>query len=358
MSYLIDFLAYTVSHSDDECLNWLKEAKLQQFYTSSSLFCCIVNGRFNSFHYLLEQTQSVDDTICDHTYDSTISTLSAISMKQRKEFVSTAADKHFITKLFGLREWYMNKDLATTSVACHYVQVVKNSALKMLSHCFIDCLLFDCSTYKSCICLTKPDATIPSWYAHYNNWAHGRFFMQSYFISNFIKTDIEIDNWFDNCMNYEFEKDCNDENLFKHIIQQMENGIKMYKKLLDKYPSIQFVTTFCRELPHLYAKSLLNQTYIKPLIEKKDKNKQLQSHENVEPKLKEYQFTNNCKKLFGELFDKYSHSSKVDNCNFWSKGSCVDDSNYRVMNVQEARKFMYSCGAPRYVCLYLFICIH
>ena len=42
--------------------------------------------------------------------------------------------------------------------------------------------------------------------------------------------------------------------------QKLEYWIDIYKRLINKFPILQFKTTFCRYLPHVYASLLLEQT--------------------------------------------------------------------------------------------------
>ena len=48
-------------------------------------------------------------------------------------------------------------------------------------------------------------------------------------------------------------------------IENLQYGINVYQRLIDKYPILQFVTSFCRELPHMYASSLLDQIEMIPI---------------------------------------------------------------------------------------------
>ena len=356
---IVDFSTYAATHCDEECLDWLKEAKSRKHLIQNLapfLFCCIVHGRFGSLQYLINQlTQQAysseqeltDDTTSSTDYSNTIMKIPIISVKRRKEFVDAVPG--------SLHRKLQYVVPSCTSIAAHYTQVVKNSALKMVSHCMLDYLLFDCSTYKSSMCLTE--STGSSWFSRFNRNAKGRFYMQSYYIPDLLYgyTDdsdgdhdinaldgVNDGKWYSNYMVYDFRLHCKDDKEFVIIMQQLEHGIKIYKQLLDKYPSMQFITTFCRELPHLYGQSLLNQTYIKPLVKKKDifVNANVKDYEfNVE----EYEFTDNCNDLFSDLFDKYADLGKNDTETLTSK---------QEMTVEQARKFMFSCGA-RYVCMYV-----
>ena len=373
---IVDFSTYSATHSDEECLTWLKQKQLRKHLhenVSVLLFCCIVNGRFQSLQYLLNQFPIISS---EHTAKNNTNTkmtnntpnnpiiLSSpiISTTWRTTFLNTADDT-IPSGLTRLRTRFMSRDHTTTSIGCHYIQVVRNSGYKMLSHCLLDYLLFDCSRYKSSICLT--DDVESSWFDMYQDCADGRYFMESYYVPKKIEigeidgidtsSDIESE-WFDSCINYNFEMECKDENNLQDIKKQLEAGIEIYKQLLEKHPSIQFLTTFCRELPHLYGEALLNQSYIKPLIEKKNKCDKNDEEEQTILSYESYQFTNDCQRLFEELFDKYAHLNiddfvDVDERNIDTIANQEKSSKQMMMSVGDARNYMFSCGG-RYVLIY------
>ena len=330
MAAQFDFLIFAVTHSDDECLSWLKKAQLQTGFPnlSSFLFCCVVNGRFKSLQYLLNQLTQNPFKQISNTCDNGVTKSLILSMSQRKKFIDTGTgqlESAVITQT--LRCFDQNPTAA--SIATHVCQVVKNSAYKMLSHCILDYLLFDCSTYKSSIHLTDVMGAV--WLNNDQNdkaALYSMYCMQSYYASQPIVAKTGNNKgygWYDNHINYDFQMQCNDENTFNGIKQKLENGIKTYKVLLDQYPSMQFVTIFCRQLPHLYGESLFHQTYIKPLIQR-------------ESQIKEYDFTNDCQQLFDDLFDIYAGSTHIEDYTY------DQNRHNKVINVENVQKFICSCG--------------
>ena len=95
------------------------------------------------------------------------------------------------------------------------------------------------------------------------------------------------------------------DNLSNNIPKENLNyGMSLYNKLIDKYPILQFLTSFCRDLPHLYALSLLKQVQTVNLIEQipianRDSER--------------WQLTAIGKEIFSTIYDNYASSVNVDN---------------------------------------------
>ena len=149
----------------------------------------------------------------------------------------------------------------------------------------------------------------------------------------------------------DYNIDYKDENVFKDVMKQLEAGISVYKKMLDQYPCMQFLTTFCRELPHLYGQSLLNQTYIKPLVCNK-KNITNTFDADGEPVCELYQLTQAAKEIFSQIFDNYAKTTiktEMKNSDDDKKVNVDNHTLYeKVMSLEDFTNYIYSC-ALRYV---------
>ena len=346
--------------NDDNCLHVLQLYfksfqlnPLERDYNFELLcFSCIVNGAFKSLRFLLNQCKLKSVTKADFQIDffsHLINKSSLISPHKRQELCSYV----------GLEALENSTYYDSFPISLHLSHVSKNSNMKMLSHCILDYILFDCSNYCKYICMTLEKTS--SWYRYYKLCASDRWIMRSYYVNrhrwslSLLKMEQYDDdqviagamsiaaNQYDKKtkkMNYDIDYD--DKDTFNDITKHIECGIDIYKQLLDEYPSIQFITTFCRELPHFYAQSLLEQTYIKPLVEKQSgttDNDTSDINASDEPVFEMYELSQDCQKMFGELFDQYAKTKiKMDNGN-------NEKQEITVMSIKDFTEYVYSCGA-------------
>ena len=156
-------------------------------------------------------------------------------------------------------------------------------------------------------------------------------------------------------------------------MQELQYGINLYKNLIDKYPCIQFLTTYCRELPHLYANSLLKQLNQHPLIveiSNNDKNGKNSNDNDIDIKsvsneigdsnenklnnddnglnpntkcifnekeeryeLIEYELSLQCKHILTKIFNLYAN-------NVYEQ----DSNNIKIMTSNDFTNYMIACG--------------
>ena len=115
------------------------------------------------------------------------------------------------------------------------------------------------------------------------------------------------------------------DNLSDNIPKENLNyGISLYNKLIDKYPILQFLTSFCRDLPHLYALSLLKQVQTVDLIEQIPITIENDGNSN----LKKWQLTSIGKEIFSSIYDNYASTSRMNVDNDEALMTKVDFQNY------------------------------
>ena len=83
--------------------------------------------------------------------------------------------------------------------------------------------------------------------------------------------------------------------------------ISLYNKLIDKHLISQFLTSFCRDLPHLYALSLLKQVQTVNLI------KQIPIANRNSNSKQIWQLTSSGQEIFSSIYDNYARTMNVDN---------------------------------------------
>ena len=126
--------------------------------------------------------------------------------------------------------------------------------------------------------------------------------------------------------------------LFEPItLDQLQYGIKLYKKLIKQNPSLMFLTTFCYDLPHIYSNNLITQLKLLPLI---------QNNGN------EIQLSEDALKILSNIYESFA--------TFEIKNSKLP----RCMSAQDFVEYIKSCWAG-YVYIYLIcacvcvrVCVH
>lgn len=293
-----------------------------------TLFCCIMSNNSNSFEYLFNKYKYQIINIIPHEQVITKS----IPLLQRQNIY---ADQF--------------KDLLDPKLMAKF----NNSCVKLLSHCIIDLILFDCSYIVSTLQTTDEMGNINPL---------KQYPVLSYYTGNKVA------------------------GIGLETIQIVEKWIGLYKQVIIANPSVQFCTTFCRELPHLYAESLLKQTIISPLVEKIDNDNE-NDHDNGsdsdddEAEEKEffgglsfhsYRLSKEAKELFGNLYDIYAKTSwdqvlkdfndtEVRMIGGMETRKFLEKLNPEkkpfVMSIEDFRDYILSCGAG-YVNLFIFMCAY
>ena len=187
-------------------------------------------------------------------------------------------------------------------------------------------------------------------------------------------------------------------------LNELNYGINLFLNMINNYPCIQFITTFCRELPHRYANNLFEQ--LKPYSLKRLKKrfkmgKQLQlnfmlNNNNYDyndsdaaylaslrqrPSDK-YELSPQCKEILARMFDALAvvpdenivfvdkdeneneeddddsdgiSSTDVDNDNDNDNKENTKGEVEKIMMLEGMRSYILSCGAG-YVCMTLHCC--
>ena len=232
------------------------------------LYVFIYKRQFESFNFLYQKFESKMHTQLSLNPHLTLQNLRL-----------TKTDRRVRSKLFEFRQ-----------------NELKKINLKMLLHCLLDSLLYEY--------VWDDDGTT-------NNHEFASF---DFNIPTGDDDDIKI----------------KEDEIEKKKIKLLENGIKLYKYMINNYPCLQFLTVFCRELPHLYGKSLIKQLNVYPLIQQavhvtnqnKDKDKKngcnnkRKDKENTDYCVtytdgnQECQLTPQCENILIKLFDDFAGARK------------------------------------------------
>ena len=103
--------------------------------------------------------------------------------------------------------------------------------------------------------------------------------------------------------------------------KNLEYGMNIYKKLINKFPILQFVTPFCRYLAHKYGSILLEQTEMIPLWKHA-------GHTRYHICTRKQEF----RKIIDELYDRYATYTNDD------------DDDELIMTWKDFQNYVRSCG--------------
>ena len=146
----------------------------------------------------------------------------------------------------------------------------------------------------------------------------------------------------------------NDNDAVAEKLNVLNQRIQLYTNLINKYPSLQFLTTFYRYLPHIYGKILLSTNNMHSLMLPKDENIKMGS----------MQMNSVFKDIMIEIYDMYAgftdiitkktkdKHDKDNDCKSNNAESQTDEESTKItatreMNIADLQHYIVSCDVGK-----------